>query len=82
MAASGTMVELARCAQGANFGDLNRALRNLAGRRAAQGTLPPYEQSAAWRRLSPKLSLKGSWLKFARVPYFASGTRLPSCRIR
>ena len=60
MAASGRMVELAKCAQGANLGDLKRALRRRAGMRAALGTLPPYEQSAAWRRLSPKLSLNGS----------------------
>ena len=80
--AAGTIVELARCAQGANFGDLNRALRNRAGMRAAQGTLPPHEQSAACKMLSPKLSLKGNWLKVARMPYFANGSLLPSWRTR
>ena len=78
MAASGKIDELAMCAQGANLGDLKHALRKRAGMRAALGTLPPYEQSAAWRRLSPKLSLKGSWLKFARRLYCANGSRLPS----
>ena len=68
MAASWRALEMARCAQGENLGDLYLALRSLVGTSVAEGTLPLYEQSAACSKVSPMLSLKGSWLKFARSP--------------
>ena len=73
MAASWRALEVARCAQGENLGDLNLAIRSLVGLSEAVGTMPLYEQSAAWRMVSPRLSLKGSWLRLAKSPYIARG---------
>ena len=56
-----------------NLGDLNLALRSLVGVSEAEGTLPLYEQSAAWSMVSPRLSLKGRWLRLAKSPYLAKG---------
>ena len=66
-----------RCSQGANLGDLYLALRSRVGTIVAKGTRPLYEQIAACSRSSPRLILKGSWARFARSPYRASGCLEP-----
>ena len=73
VAASGRALVVTRCSKGEKRGALNLALRNLVGISAAAGTLLLYEQSAACSKESPRLSLKGNWLKLARNPHRAKG---------